>query len=126
MAPKSTYQIITIIHNIIEDLFYTVEYGILVNKELATYVEFLENIKSYIYENRENKHSNEERLPKTIHNDFQLTLIGAIKQSSPNTEIKLSLWNFFLNIKINSKKIYGSLDNQNQQFLNILKSIKIL
>ena len=81
IAPKSAYQIITIrVHNIIEERFYTVAYGILVNKELATYVEFFENIKSYIYENRVNKHSNVQRLPKTIHNDFEFALVGPIKQ----------------------------------------------
>ena len=127
IAPKSAYQIVTIrIHHIIEDRFFTVAYGILVNKELTTYVEFLENIKSYIYENRENQHSYEERLPKTIHNDFELALVGAIKQSFPNAEIKLCLWHFFRNIEINRRKIYGSIDNQNQQSLNILKRIKTL
>ena len=96
------------------------------NKELATYIELFENIKSYIYETRENKHSNAERLPKTIHNDFELSLIEAIKQSFPNTEIKLCLWHLFRNIEINRKKIFGSLDNQNQESLNILKHVKIL
>ena len=65
-----------------------------------------------------------ERLPKTIHNDFELALIGAIKQSFPNTEITLCLWHLFRNIEINRKKIFGSLDNQNLELLNILKRVK--
>ena len=49
IAPKSPYQVITIrVDNLLEDRFYTGTYGFLVNKELATYVEFFENIKSYI------------------------------------------------------------------------------
>ena len=126
-APKSAYQIITIrVHNIVEDRFHTVAYGVLVNKNLDSYIEFFESIKSYTFENRENKHSNVERLPKTIHCDFELALIGAIKQSFPNTEIKLCLWHFFRNIEIHRKKIFGSLDNQSEESLNILKRIKTL
>ena len=56
---------------------------------MATYIEFFEKIKEYIYKNRENKRCLEERLPLTIHIDFEISLIGAIKQSFPNTEIKL-------------------------------------
>mgnify|MGYP006873151032 FL=1 len=67
-------------------------------------MEFFENIKSYIYENRENKHSNVERLPKRIHNYYELALVGAIKQSFPNNEIKLCLWHFFRNLENNLKK----------------------
>ena len=76
-------------HNVLEDRFHTVGYGILTNKEMATYIEFFEKIKEYIYKNRENKRCLEERLPLTIHIDFEISLIGAIKQSFPNTEIKL-------------------------------------
>ena len=64
--------------------------------------------------------------PDTSHNAFELALLGAIKQSFPNTEIKLCLGHFFRNIEINRKKIYGSLDNQTQESLNILKRIKTL
>ena len=65
-------------------------------------------------------------MPKTIHNDFELALIGAIKQSFPNTEIKLCLWNLVRGIEINRKQIFGSLDNQNLESLNILKRVKTL
>lgn len=127
IAPKSAYQVIVIrIHNIIEDIFHTVAYGLLTNKEIGTYIEFFEKIKSYIYENRENKHSTEERLRKIIHNDFEIGLIGAIKQCFPNTEIKLFLWHFFRNIEINRKKIYGDINNMNNDSLNIIKRIKTL
>ena len=41
VAPKAAYQfIVIIVHNIIEDRFLTVCYGILTNKEMATYIEF--------------------------------------------------------------------------------------
>ena len=59
-----------------------------------------------MYENIENKHSNIERLPKTINNNFEIAFIGAIKQSFPNIEIKLCLWHLFINIEINRKKLY--------------------
>lgn len=55
-----------------------------------------------------------------------MALIGAIKQSFPNIEIKLCLYHYFRNIEINRKKIYGSFDNQTQESLNILKRIKTL
>lgn len=39
-APKCSYQIVTIrIHNIKEDLFHTVAYGILIDKTLISYIE---------------------------------------------------------------------------------------
>jgi len=93
---------------------------------MDTYIEFFEKIKEYIYENRENKRCLEERLPLTIHNDFEIALIGAIKQSFPNTEIKLCLWHFFCNLEINRKKIKWDINNQNEISLNILKRIKTL
>ena len=127
VAPKAAYQVIVIrVHNIIEDRFHTVCYGILTNKEMSTYVEFFEKIKEYIYANRENKRILEEHLPLNIHIDFEIGLIGAIKQCFPNTDIKLCLWHFFRNIEINRKKIYGDINNQNQISLNILKRIKTL
>jgi len=99
VAPKAAYQVIVIrLHNALEDRFHTVGYGILTNKEMATYIEFFKKIKEYIYENRENKRCLEERLPLAIHNDFEIALIGAIKQSFPNTEIKLCLWLYFRNL----------------------------
>ena len=106
VAPKAAYQVIVIrVHNIIEDRFLTVCYGILTNKEMATYIEFFVKIKDYIYTNRENKRILEENLPLNIHIDFEIGLFGAIKQCFPNTEIKLCLWHFFLNLEINRKKI---------------------
>ena len=88
-APKATYQIIIIrIHNIIEDIFYIIGYGVLSDKEMASYIELLDNIKTYLYNNRENKRVEKENLPKSIHYDFELALIGAIRKVYPNTEIK--------------------------------------
>ena len=105
IAPKAAYQVIFIrLHNVLEDRFHTVGYGILTNKEMAIYIEFFEKIKAYILENSENKRLLKENLPVTIHIDFEIALIGAIKQSFPNTEIKLCLWYFFHNIEINRKK----------------------
>ena len=89
VAPKAAYQVIVIrLHNVLEDRFHIVGYGILTNKEMATYIEFFEKIKEYIYENRENKRCLEERLPLAIHINFEIALIGAIKQIFLSTEIK--------------------------------------
>ena len=108
-------------HNVLEEGFHTVGNGILTNKEMATYIEFFEKIKEYIYENRENKRCLEEGLPLKIHIDFEIALIGAIKQSFHNIEIKLCHWHFFRNLEIDRKKIYGDINNQNEISLNILK-----
>ena len=61
-----------------------------------------------------------------MHCDFEIAIISAIKQVFPNTEIKLCLWHLFRNLEINRKKIYGSIENQDNISLNILKRIKTL
>ena len=38
----------------------------------------------------------------------------------------MCLWHLFRNLEINRKKIYGSIDNQDQFSLNILKRNKTL
>ena len=49
-APKCSYQVIIILaHNEFEDCY------ILVDKAESSYIEFLDNIKRYVFENRENK-----------------------------------------------------------------------
>ena len=41
VAPKSAYQVIVIrVHNVLEDRFHTVCYGILTNKEISAYIEY--------------------------------------------------------------------------------------
>ena len=126
-APKCSYQIVTIrIHNIKEDLFHTVAYGILIDKTLNSYIELLDNIKIYTFNNRENKRNMDQRLPLTIHCDFEQAIIGAVKQVYPNSEIKLCLWHFYRNLEINRNKIYGAKENQSRQSLNILKRIQTL
>lgn len=55
-APKAVYQVVTIRnHDLINDIFYTVAYGLLTNKTMECYVEFLDQIKNYVYASRENK-----------------------------------------------------------------------
>ena len=54
-APKCAYQNITIrAHNVFEDCYHTLSYGILVDKTESSYIEFLDNIKRYVFENRKN------------------------------------------------------------------------
>ena len=126
-APKASYQIVTMrLHEIKEDNFYTVGYGILPDKTTESYIEFMDNVKTFVFEHRENKRNSEQWYPKTIHCDFELAIINSIRQVFPNSEIKLCLWHLFRNIEINRKKIYGSIENQNQISLNILKRIKTL
>ena len=70
-APKCSYQIVTLrIHNIKEDLFHTIAYGILTDKSLNSYIEFLDNIKTYSFNNRENKRDMNQSEPLNIHCDF--------------------------------------------------------
>ena len=70
-APKCSYQIVTLrIHNIKEDLFHTIAYGILIGKSLNSYIEFLDNIKMYSFNNRENKRDMNQREPLNIHCNF--------------------------------------------------------
>ena len=87
---------------------------------------FLKKKRYYIYTNGENKRILEKKLPLNINTDFEICLIGAIKQCFPNKEIKLCLWHFFQNIEINRKKIYGDINNQNDISRKILKRIKTL
>ena len=55
-APKCSYQIVMIrLDELKEDQFYSVGYGILTEKTLGSYVELLDNIKIYVYNNRENR-----------------------------------------------------------------------
>ena len=92
------------------------------SKNLGSYIEFLDNIKTYAYKNRENKRNINPWFPKSMHCDFEIAIISAIKQVFPNTEIKLCLWHLFRNLEINRKKIYGSIENQDNISLNILKN----
>lgn len=126
-APKAVYQVVTIRnHDLINDIFYTVAYGLLTNKSMNSYVEFLDQIKYYVYANRENKRILEYNDPINIHCDFEMAIIRAVKQVYPNTEIKLCLWHLYRNLEINRNKIYGAIENQTQLSLNILKRIKTL
>ena len=112
-APKCSYQIVTIrLHELKEDQFYTVGYGILTDKTLGSNVDILDNIKIYVYNNRENRSNINSWGPEIMHWDFEISIISAIKQVYPNTEIKLFLWHLFRNLEINRKKIYGSIENQ--------------
>lgn len=92
-VPKAVYQVVTIRnHDLINDIFYTVAYSLLINKSMESYVEFLDQIKNYVYANRENKRILEYNDPINIHCDFEMAIIRAVKQVYPNTEIKLCLW----------------------------------
>ena len=74
-------------------------------KNLGSYIELLDNIKTYVYNNRENKGNISIWIPKVIHCDFEIAIISAIKQIFPNTEIKLCLCHLFSNLKINKKNL---------------------
>lgn len=52
---------------------------------MAFYIELLDNIKSQVYNNLENKRVEKKNLPKNIHCDFELALIEAIRQIYHNT-----------------------------------------
>ena len=70
-------------------------YGVLIDKTLNSYIELLDNIKTFTFNNRENKRNMDQRLPLTIHCDFEQDIIGSVKQIYPNSEIKLCLWHFY-------------------------------
>lgn len=54
-ASKCSYHVITMLsHNIYEDCFHTMVYDIN-NKKTSSFIELLDNFKSYLNENRENK-----------------------------------------------------------------------
>ena len=71
---------------------------------MGTYIELFENLKTYVFDNRENKRNTDPFNPVCIHCDFGIGLIGEIKQIWPNSEIKLCLWHFYRNIETNRKK----------------------
>ena len=79
-----------------------------------------------IYSNRENKRVVEEFNPRTIYCDFELGIIGALKQVWPNSEIKLCLWHMLWNIELKRKKIFGDYSNHSAESYNIIKRIKTL
>ena len=58
------------------------------DKSLNSYIEFLDNIKIYRFNNRENKRDMNQKEPLNIHCDFEQAIIGAIRQVYPNSEIK--------------------------------------
>ena len=113
-------------HDILTDNFYTAPYGILKDKTKGSYIEFLDKVKNYVYINRKNKRSLEDNAPINIHCNFELSIINAIKQVYPSSEIKLCLWHFFSNLEVNRNKIYGVIDNQTLESKNILKHVETL
>ena len=58
------------------------------SKNLNCYIELLDNINTYVYNNRENKRNINSWFPKVMNYDFEIAIISAIKQVFPNTEIK--------------------------------------
>jgi len=84
------------------------------------------NLNEIIYNNRENKRIIEVFNPRTIHCDFELGIIGALKQVWPNSEIKLCLWHMFRNIELKRKKLFGDYSNHSIESYNIIKRIKTL
>lgn len=89
---------------------------------MGIYIEFLSEIEKYIYENREKKIVRR-NYPTNIHRDFELSIIGAIKQVFPNSKINLCLYR---NVEINWKKIFGSIENQDDTSLSTFKRVKTL
>ena len=96
------------------------------NKTTSSYIELLDNIKSYIFDNRENKSSVNLWEPQTIHCDLEFSIILAIKQVFPNIQIRLCLWHFNRNLELKSKNIYGDINNHTNESLNMIKRIKSL
>ena len=77
---KCSYQVITIrAHNIIEDIFHNMVYAIMNNKTTSSYIELLDNIKSYVYDKMENHSSDKQREPDTIYCDFKIAIITVIR-----------------------------------------------
>ena len=54
---------------------------------MVTYIELFLNLNKYIYDNRENKRNIEHFNPVSINCDFEIRLIGAIKQVWQNSEL---------------------------------------
>ena len=93
---------------------------------MATYIELFLNLNKYIYDNSEIKRKISPFNPFSIHCDFEIGLIGVIKQVWPNRELKLCLWYLYRNIETNRNKIFGDIINHNEESLNIIKKIKTL
>lgn len=93
---------------------------------MSTYIDLFVNINNIIFNNRENKRNEEAFNPQIIHCNFEIGIIGAIKQVWPNIELKLCLWDLFRNIEIKRKKIFGDISNHSIESLNIIKRIKTL
>ena len=53
------------------------------DKTLGSNVELLDNIKIYVYNNRENRWNINPWVPRIIHCDFEISIISAIKQVYP-------------------------------------------
>ena len=88
---KISYRIVTLwIHNLKEEIFHLIAYGILGDKCLNSYIKLLDNIKTYSFNNRKIKDTNQ-RLPLIISCDFEQTIMEAIRYVYPNYEIKLGL-----------------------------------
>ena len=90
---------------------------------MATYIELFLNLNKYIYDNSEIKRKISPFNPVYIHCDFEIGLIGTIKQVWPNSELKLCLWYLYRNIETNRNKIFGDIINHNEESLNIIKKI---
>ena len=68
---------------------------------MGTYIELFLHFNDFIFANRENKRNKEQFCPITVHCDFEIGLIGAIKQVWPNCELKLCLWHLYRNLETN-------------------------
>ena len=90
------------------------------------YIEVFMKLYEIIFDNRENKRILEDFSPPTIHCDFELGIVGGLKNVWPNSEIKLCLWHMLRNIELKRKKIFGEYSNHSTESYNIIKRIKYL
>ena len=66
------------------------------SKNLGSYIEFLDNIKTYVYNNRENKRNINPWFPKVIHCDFEIAIISAIKKYFPIQKLNYAYAIYFV------------------------------
>ena len=85
-SQKAVYQIVTIRNqDLINNIFYTVAYGILINKTKESYIEFLTKLKHmFIPTEKENKRIFDYTDQINLHCDFEMALISVLKQVPTN------------------------------------------
>ena len=118
-APSISYQLlITRVYAKEFHKYFTTSFGLMRNKEQATYEELFNSLKINI-----SKYTgNDNYKPKLFHCDFEVAMSNAFMKVFPSTKIKFCLWHLGRALEVNKKK-FIKLEDENENIISLYKCV---